>query len=473
MATTTGYPGPPGSPLRSLSSFKSELGLQMEDPAESGPKSFHQYLDLIINGIPLQSLVLLLVCLDCLLVSSELLLSFNMIDNVSIEANEEMVGALSATSLAIVSLFVLEVVTRIFTYGTVFRKHNFEVFDSLVVFITFLLDLIFFVSGLEDVHPELRALTFLIILRLWRFYGIYHVEINRAKEDAACDLQMEKYARRQAEAQSDILRNNCDQQLKEIAYLRDFIRQHSLDPSDSLKSELITPVSSPLPTLTDIHYDKTDTLRANGRLSQDTSIDDSTSSPTKERSSSIADNNENPSSSPPSPPSSPAKSRSSTDKFGSLASRESVPHEHITEVKVHIANETEIYVAKEDNGCYTNKGFEDGGSINSLQDSVLASVDQESIASTAMRTDGTGSYTNPAFELESSITRQDSGVGHETQMYRPLKRKESSEKDEDEKMLRLELDEIRRLSEEALKSELALMANNTITDENGIPTTSL
>ena len=49
-----------------------------------------------------------------------------------------------------------------------------QVFDALVVLITFLLDLIFFVSGLEDMHPGVRALTFLIILRLWRFYGIYH-----------------------------------------------------------------------------------------------------------------------------------------------------------------------------------------------------------------------------------------------------------------------------------------------------------
>ena len=79
-------------------------------------------------------------------------------------------------------------------------------------------------------------------------------------------------------------------------------------------------------------------------------------------------------------------------------------------------------VETDNDGCYTNKGFEDGGSVSSLQDSVLASVDQESIASTAMRTDGTGSYTNPAFEFDASVTRQDSGVGHETQMYRPLKR---------------------------------------------------
>ena len=42
---------------------------------------------------------------------------------------------------------------------------------------------------------------------------------------------------------------------------------------------------------------------------------------------------------------------------------------------------------------------------------------------------------------------------------------ESSEKDEEEKMLRLELDEIRRLSEEALKIELAQAGNNTTTDE--------
>ena len=154
----------------------------------------------------------------------------------------------------------------------------------------------------------------------------------------------------------------------------------------------------------------------------DNSIDESTSSPSKD----ISSINEHPSSSPPTPPSSPSKSHSSvTDKFDSLASREQTPHQEITKVNIHVATETDIDEKKIDidnDGCYTNKGFDDGGSVSSLQDSVLASVDQESIASTAMRTDGTGSYTNPAFEYDASVTRQDSGVGHETQMYRPLKR---------------------------------------------------
>ena len=95
-------------------------------------------------------------------------------------------------------------------------------------------------------------------------------------------------------------------------------------------------------------------------------------------------------------------------------------------VKVHIANEAEFEIVSpgDKDGCYTNKGFDidvdvdDAGSVvSSLQDSVFG---HESIASTAKRT---GSFTNPAYEFDASVTRQDSGVGPETQMRRKVCKK--------------------------------------------------
>lgn len=76
-------------------------------------------------------------------------------------------------SLSVVTFFMVELVGKLFAYRLEFFHHNFEVFDGLVVLVSFVLDIILIFH--EDVFS---AMGLLILLRLWRvariINGQYH-----------------------------------------------------------------------------------------------------------------------------------------------------------------------------------------------------------------------------------------------------------------------------------------------------------
>ncbi|XP_022099646.1 uncharacterized protein LOC110984124 isoform X2 [Acanthaster planci] len=419
-------------------------------------KRCHQHLDQFINSIPLHVSALILVLADCFIVVSELLFSYNMIMNVQADDKTMVLLALSSTSLAIVSLFLLEVVVRIFSMGAHFRRRKMEIFDVVVVVVTFVADLVFFVIHLQDegtnTFPFARAFSFLVALRLWRCWGILRGEKKRVREETACELDMERYARRQAEAQADVLQAQCDQQLKEIAYLRDFLHQNNLYP-DTTKLDFVPNYrTSASISSSAIDYEKADTLRVNGKLSKDASLD-SIASSAKELATSLS-SSQNIYSEPPtlsSGPlsSSPAPSVSShhrdegptSEDFASRTSREIV-QEAVAEVQQKMSPSKR--------GGLSNAGFtpdEEGQSSNAGV-AERRGVDGEENRGT----------TNLAFE------------GDTPEPCSPANSEKTDSEGESEAQLRIELDEIRRLSEEALRNELA--SSNT-TEVDGIPTTSL
>lgn len=66
-------------------------------------------------------------------------------------------------SLALVTFFVVELVGKLFAYRQEFFDHKFEVFDGLVVVVSFVLDIAFIFR--EDAFD---GIGLLILLRLWR-----------------------------------------------------------------------------------------------------------------------------------------------------------------------------------------------------------------------------------------------------------------------------------------------------------------
>lgn len=66
-------------------------------------------------------------------------------------------------SLALLTFFLVELVGKLFAYRLEFFQHRFEVFDGLVVVVSFVLDIAFIFH--EDAFD---GLGLLILLRLWR-----------------------------------------------------------------------------------------------------------------------------------------------------------------------------------------------------------------------------------------------------------------------------------------------------------------
>ena len=74
-------------------------------------------------------------------------------------------------SLALLTFFMIELVGKLYAYRLEFFQHKFEVFDGLVVVVSFVLDIVFVAR--EDV---LDGVGFLILLRLWRVARIINGE---------------------------------------------------------------------------------------------------------------------------------------------------------------------------------------------------------------------------------------------------------------------------------------------------------
>lgn len=66
-------------------------------------------------------------------------------------------------SLGLVTFFMVELAGKLFAYRREFFDHKFEVFDGLVVIVSFVLDVAFLFH--EDAF---NGIGLLILLRLWR-----------------------------------------------------------------------------------------------------------------------------------------------------------------------------------------------------------------------------------------------------------------------------------------------------------------
>lgn len=76
-------------------------------------------------------------------------------------------------SLALLTFFMVELVGKLYAYRLEFFQHKFEVFDGLVVTVSFVLDIVFISN--ED---ALDGMGFLILLRLWRVARILNGRYN-------------------------------------------------------------------------------------------------------------------------------------------------------------------------------------------------------------------------------------------------------------------------------------------------------
>ena len=74
-------------------------------------------------------------------------------------------------SLALLTFFMVELAGKIYAYRLDFFKHKFEVFDGIVVVVSFVLDVVYISS--EDAFD---GVGLLILFRLWRVARIVNGE---------------------------------------------------------------------------------------------------------------------------------------------------------------------------------------------------------------------------------------------------------------------------------------------------------
>ena len=136
------------------------------------------YLFLPEEYFPIQVCVVSFVIIDCMVVIAELLMDLRILsmeDSVTwskgsapptrfpAESYYLVPDVLHSISIAILAMFVLEICFKIFAFGFDFLKLGWEMFDSVVVTVTFFLDVL-----LPHSHSSTNGLGLFIILRLWR-----------------------------------------------------------------------------------------------------------------------------------------------------------------------------------------------------------------------------------------------------------------------------------------------------------------
>lgn len=107
--------------------------------------------------------VVCLVIFDCLLVIAELLINLRIFEMQSIETHSLVPQVLHYMSIGILSLFIVEILLKLYAFRLDFFRRKLEIFDAVVVIMTFALDIAFAnKEGLES------GVGLIVVLRLWR-----------------------------------------------------------------------------------------------------------------------------------------------------------------------------------------------------------------------------------------------------------------------------------------------------------------
>ncbi|XP_069138164.1 voltage-gated hydrogen channel 1-like [Argopecten irradians] len=125
-------------------------------------------------------------------------------------------------SLTILSIFVVEVMAKIYAEGTHLLKHKAEVFDAIVVLVSFTLDIIFSFVNVTEAARDAAGL--MVILRLWRITRIINGVIISVKMDADKKIEEQKAARSRAEEEVEKLKTQVSSLEAELERLQVHLR---------------------------------------------------------------------------------------------------------------------------------------------------------------------------------------------------------------------------------------------------------
>lgn len=136
---------------------------------------------------------------------------------------------LQSISLAILSLFIVELLFKLYVLRLDFFQSKMDIFDYTIVVVSWSLDIVFFQ------HDE-HAINLLIFLRMWRLIRIIHAIAVSMRAPIEHQLEQEKYAHNITEARLDKLFNYTKELEVEIKELRDVLQNFVVAlPSTKLK----------------------------------------------------------------------------------------------------------------------------------------------------------------------------------------------------------------------------------------------
>lgn len=196
-------------------------GLEVSTGQHLGQLSFRDSLRKLYSTERFQIVVVCLVVLDAIFVLCELLIDLSII-----EADHHRIApqVFHYLSLALLTFFMVELAGKIFAYRLEFLHHKFEVFDGIVVVVSFILDIIYISK--EDAFD---AMGLLILLRLWRVARIINGILVSVQNRANHRVEKLKEINESLVHQVNELKEQNTKMDQENVRLRALLKDHSID----------------------------------------------------------------------------------------------------------------------------------------------------------------------------------------------------------------------------------------------------
>ncbi|XP_064210267.1 voltage-gated hydrogen channel 1-like [Anguilla rostrata] len=190
-------------------------------PQDQEPHNFRDSLRGLFSHEKFQIFVVCLVILDVGFVLCELLMDLSII-----EADNRHIAprVLHYLSLSLLTFFMVELAAKVFAYRLEFFKHKFEVFDGVVVIVSFVLDIVY--ASHEDAFD---ATGLLILLRLWRVARIINGLLVSVKNRADHKIQKLKETNKGLIIQINEQQEHRSRVEQENIRLQTLLQQHCIN----------------------------------------------------------------------------------------------------------------------------------------------------------------------------------------------------------------------------------------------------
>lgn len=200
----------------------SSMTTEYDDAVKTTSAACNDRLRRFVNSTRFQVAVVVLIFVVGVLVVAELLITLNVLELYD-DVHSVVPRVLHCLVLAILSLFVVEVVMKLSCMRLDYVRDKMEAFDGVVVVATFVLGMPF--SSNESFHS---SICLLVLLRLWRIVKILNGIILSVKIEGERKLRHERRVREAMEQELAKFRKYCACQEKEIELLQAVLRKHDI-----------------------------------------------------------------------------------------------------------------------------------------------------------------------------------------------------------------------------------------------------
>ncbi|XP_061118997.1 voltage-gated hydrogen channel 1-like [Conger conger] len=216
-----------GDDYENITNWQEEEEPEASDtPGQTGeqsvePATFRDSLRKLFSCNKFQIAVVVLVILDAAFVLCELIIDLSII-----KADKGMIApqVFHYLSLVILTFFMVELAGKLYAYRLEFFRHKFEVFDAVVVVVSFVLDLVYVSS-----EGSFDGMGLLILLRLWRVARIVNGILIPVKNRADHKVQKLKESNSELTQQVSSLKELNSKMEQENSRLSALLRQHAID----------------------------------------------------------------------------------------------------------------------------------------------------------------------------------------------------------------------------------------------------